>query len=295
MFGIGTGPIISLSIEGWTLRVMETRGRRIVMWANIPLSSELIREGLIADANGLGKIIGETIKAGGLSKRRVVCAVNVPHAVPRMFTVPKDQGANLANVVDRELHRQIPAAKEDSFVYWQAVEGKSQTQQQIYSLTVPKEPLLTMLASLKVAGVRPYSMDLRTLALARSINQKDAILANLEANTADVVLIVDDIPVMMRSIYLGDEPASITSAQDRLLGELSRSLSFYNDTNRANPLAPTVPIYLTGELAGDSDLVQPVKNLTGHPVSVLDPPMEYPPDFPGSLFMVNIGLALKEL
>lgn len=295
MFGIGTGPIISLSIEGWTLRVMETRGRRIVMWANIPLSSELIREGLVADANGLGKIIGETFKAGGLSKRRVVCAVNVPHAVPRMFTVPKDQGANLANVVDREIHRQLPAVQEDSFVYWQAVGGKSQTQQQIYLLTVPKEPLLMMLTSLKVAGVRPYSMDLRTLALARSINQKDAILANLEANTADVVISVNDIPVFMRSVSLGEEPAPTTVAQTRLLSELNRTLSFYNDTNRANPLVSAVPIFLTGELAGDSDLVQLVEDLTGHPVSVLDPPMEYPPDFPGNQFMVNIGLALKEL
>ncbi len=289
------GSTISMSLEGWTLRLLQTRGRRVLMWANIPLSPGLLKDGVVNDPMALGQVIGDTFKAGGLSRRKVVCAVNVPQAVSRILTVPMLKAANLARAVAIEIRRLLPAAQQDSFVHWHPVEGRSLTQQQIYVLTVPKEPVLAMVSALKAGGIQPNSMDLRTLALARSVNQKDAILANLEANSADVVLIVDDIPVMMRSIYLGDEPSSIASAQDRLLGELSRSLSFYNDTNRANPLAPTVPVYLTGDLASDPDLVAPVEDVTGHPVSTPEPPVVCPADFPASQYMVNIGLALKEL
>jgi len=188
----------------------------------------------------------------------------------------------------------LPAASQESFVYWQPVDGSAETQQ-VYVVAVPKEPLLAMVNTLKVAGIRPYSMDLRVLALARSVNRKDAILANLESNTADVAVVANDIPVLMRSMYLGDEPVGMAEAQDRLVRELARTIDFYNDNNRSNPLPPTVPVYLTGDLASDPDLITPVESSTGHPVSPLEPPMECPPDFPASQFMVNVGLALKEL
>lgn len=288
-------PTVSMSLEGYTLRLLETRGRRVQMWANIPLIPGLVKGGMIRDPGALGQVIGDTFKAGGISKRKVFCALNVPQAVSRIFMVPRANSAELAKAVDKELRRLLPAAREDSYIYWQPVQSNSQTQQQVYALTVPKEPLLTMVSALKVAGIRPYSMDLRTHALARSVNQKDAILANLESNSADVVIIVDDIPVMTRSVHLGDEPSAITAAQERLLGELTRSLSFYNDTNRANALPPTVPIYLTGDLASDPDLVAPVESATGHPVSSPELPLQGPDDFPSSQYMVNIGLALKEL
>lgn len=295
MLGLFSASSIALSLEGWTLRLLETRGRQVLMWANIPVSPGLVKGGVVVDPEALGRVIGEAFKGGRLSRRKVLCALNAPQAVSRLLTVPKAQGVNLARVVEREVRRLFPSASEDSFMYWQAVAGKAMSQQQVCVLTVPKEPLLAMASALRAAGIRPQSMDLRTLALARSVNQKDAILANLESNSVDVVIVVDDIPVLIRSIHLGEEPVPIATAQNRLLDELTRTISFYNDSNRANPLAPTLPIFLTGDLAADPDLVAPVEDSTGHPVWPLEPPLECPPDFPSSQYMVNIGLALKGL
>lgn len=295
MLGLFATSTVTLSLEGWTLRLLETRGHQVLMWANIPLTPSLMRNGVVSDATALGQMIGDAFRTGRLSRRKVICALNEPQAVSRILTVPKTKGVNLAKVVDREVRRLMPTAQEDGYLYWQAMESKAQTQQRVYVLTVRKEPLVALVAALKVAGIRPYRMDLRALALARSINQKDAILANLEVNCVDVVVVVEDVPALMRSIYLGDEPVPLATAQDRLLSELSRTISFYNDTNRSNPLAPTLPIYLAGDLGGDPDLVAPVEEVTGHPVAVVEPPLEYPPEFPPSRYMVNIGLALKEL
>jgi len=277
------------------LRVLETRGRQVELWANIPFSPGFIKNGVVADAAGLGQVIGSTFKTAKLSRRKVMCALNVPQAQSRVITVPKAKGVRPDKIIDREIRRQLPAAQDNCFTYWQPLEGMSMTQQRVYVLAVPREPVLALMAAMNAAGIRPCSMDLRAMALARSVNQKDAILANLETNTVDVVIVVDDIPAIMRSIYLGDEPVPLDVAQQRLLSELSRTINFYNDTNRGNPLAARVPVYLSGDLASDPDLVAPVEDASGHPVSHLAPPLLCPPDFPHSQYMVNIGLALKEL
>ncbi|MDP2660935.1 MAG: hypothetical protein Q8R28_09425 [Dehalococcoidia bacterium] len=286
---------VSLSLEGWTLRVLETRGRQVHLWATIPFNPSLIKDGVVADAEGLGRVIRDTFRTARLPRRKVVFAIGLPQAMLRVITFPKVKGAPLDKVVDREIRRQLPGIHENTFVSWQALDGESTAQSRVYVLAVPQAPVLAFLAALKVGGVRPTSMDLRAMALARSVNQKDAILANLEANSVDVVIVLDDIPVLMRSMYLSDDPVPFDVAQERFLSELSRSISFYNETNRANPLADDLPIYLTGDLASDPDLAPLVEQNTGHAVSLADPPFAFPPDLPLSQFMVNIGLALKEL
>ncbi|MDO8689417.1 MAG: hypothetical protein Q7R39_05305 [Dehalococcoidia bacterium] len=40
--------------------------------------------GMVANVNALGKVIGDTFKAGSLSGRKVICAINAPFH----FTVP---------------------------------------------------------------------------------------------------------------------------------------------------------------------------------------------------------------
>ncbi|MDO8689049.1 MAG: hypothetical protein Q7R39_03405 [Dehalococcoidia bacterium] len=286
---------VSLSLEGWTLRVLETRGRQVHLWATIPFNPSLIKDGVVVDAEGLGRVIRDTFKTARLSRRKVVFAVGLPQAMLRVITFPKVMGASPDKVVDREIRRQLPGIQENTFVSWQALDGGSTTQSRVYVLAVPQAPVLAFLGALKVGGIRPTSMDLRAMALARSVNRKDAILGNVEANSVDVVIVLDDIPVLMRSMYLGDGPVSSDMAQERFLSELSRSISFYNETNRANPLADDLPIYLTGDLASEPSLAPLVEQSIGHTVSLADPPFEFSPDFPVSQFMVNIGLALKEL
>lgn len=85
------------------------------------------------------------------------------------------------------------------------------------------------------------------------------------------------------------------SEYSRLTEELARTLVFYNDSNRENPLDTSVPIYLTGDLTDVSEIAETIYQSTGHPVPPLTPPVRQPPDFPTAKFMVNIGLLLKVL
>jgi Tfp pilus assembly protein PilN len=61
------------------------------------------------------------------------------------------------------------------------------------------------------------------------------------------------------------------------------------------PLDTTVPVFVCGDLAEKPETWESLVSRTGYPVSVLPSPVEPPEGFNTNEFMVNIGLALKEL
>ncbi len=77
--------------------------------------------------------------------------------------------------------------------------------------------------------------------------------------------------------------------------ELDRTIKFYDANNPERPLDTGVPIYVSGELAGDVELAQSLANEVRHPVRQLPLPVKCPEQLDPRSYMVNIGLALKEL
>ena len=111
----------------------------------------------------------------------------------------------------------------------------------------------------------------------------------------ELVIVVDDVPVLIRSVFLGEEVVTQDYAVGRISDELRRTIDTYNESNVDNPLDPEVPIYLSGASAASVPFALNVAALTGRTVQPLEPPIHYPEDFPLAEFMVNVGLILKIL
>ena len=80
----------------------------------------------------------------------------------------------------------------------------------------------------------------------------------------------------------------------RLTDELLKTIKFYNSNHPENPLSPTIPLLLTGELSADATSSQLIQAKLGHPVELLTLPLKLPPDLPIALYATNIGLSLKK-
>ncbi|MCL5074515.1 MAG: pilus assembly protein PilM [Chloroflexi bacterium] len=286
--------VVSLSIEGSSLRLLSCKGGRIQSWVSIPLNPRLLRGGFIADPLALSGVIRTAMEKAHLSPGRVIGGLTGLQSVSRLISLPKVAAGSLEAIVQREARRSLAISLEGNYLYWQALDGRGE-ELQVFVLAVPKEPLLAFLAALRGAGLRPRAIDLRPLALARAVAQPQAIIANAESNSVDVVVVVDAVPVLVHTSFLGDEPLPPEYVRDRLTDELLRAITFYNDTHRGSPLAPDIPLYLTGEMANETELVESIPALTGHPLAIPQPPLPYPAGFPLALYMVNIGLILKEV
>lgn len=288
---------LSICIEGTTLRILACEEDTINKWANIPFNPALLKNGFIANPKEMAKVIKNALNGKDISEKnykKAIAALPGFQSLSRVISLPKARDVNPKVVLPREANRLMPISPENSYLFWQEVEGDV-AQRTFFVLAVPKQPLLRLVETLRLAGLKPAKIDIAPLALARAVNSSDAIIANAENNGIDIVIIRDHIPYVMRSIFSGEEPMPLESLAPRVIEELGRNVSYYNETNRDNPLLSNVPVYLCGACAIDTDLPSMVQSEIGHAVGEVKQILKSPQDFPTAQMMVNMGLMLKEL
>jgi hypothetical protein len=286
--------ILSLTIEGTNIRTVIYHKNAIESWNSIPFDPHLIKMGQVADAEGFGEVIKTALKDIEPSKCYVVCALPGLRSVSRIINIPNVSKKEMEVVIPREVRRTMTVSEEDNYFHWQVLPTTT-AQTRVFVLAVPKEPLSSLLRALNQANMRPKSIDLKPLALMRAVNQRDAIIANCESNSMELVIVSDDVPVLIRSVFLGEGVVTPDYAVGRISDELGRTIVTYNEINKEHPLDPNVPIYLTGAAAAGVPFALNVAALTGRTVQPLEAPMRAPEGFPLAEYMVNLGLILKVL
>lgn len=286
--------IVTLSIEGATLRILGSRGDSVDVWETVPFNPQFAKSGHVTDSEGLGEVIRNILTSMKLSSGTIMCAHSALGSTTRILSLPPLEKGQLESVVQREVRKGTESPHNDSYLYWRALPIRTR-EQQVFVLSVPKEPLHALMKALASAGLKPSIIELKPLALMRAVNRRDAIIANGETNGVEIVIVLNDVPVLIRSAFLGEGMLSSDYAVGRISDELVRTISFYNDSHKDEPLDSELPIYLTGAVAGSVAFAINVATLTGRPIQPLEPPLRYTSELPVAQYMVNMGLVLRAL
>ena len=207
--------------------------------------------------------------------------------------MPRMKPGLVAEAITRGARREIPMALEELYLSWQVVGGEGE-QLDYFVLGVARKPVDALEQTLAQAGIKPYKLDLKPLALARAANREAALIVSLEPDYFDIVIINRGIPAIMHTITPRGPDASIADNVQRLADEISRTVEFYNGSHPGEPIDRTMPLLLTGVLAGEPSVIELTSNITGYTVSPLVPALELPDDLPLARYTTNLGLALKK-
>jgi hypothetical protein len=286
--------ILSLSIAGTTVKALSARGDSVERWDSVPFPANFIKKGCVADPVALGGLLKDALAERKLNKGKVVCALSAVGATSRVFNLPKVDAHQLETIISREARRLSDNSVEKSFVHWRTLPS-SDGQLLVYLLIVPKRPLHALVKTIKSAGLKASLIDLKSMALMRAVNRRNAIIANGEENCVDMTIVRHDLPMVIRSVFFGNGMPSSDQAANRIADEVMQTLSAYAGSHRDKPLPQQVPVFLTGAAAGGAAAVLNVTTLTGHPIANIQPPLRYPDDLPLAEYAVNMGLILRML
>jgi type IV pilus assembly protein PilM len=284
---------VALNISSSNVKILALKGRQVNLWASLALAGGLVRDGIILQPEAVAETIAALFKSSGIPRERVITSIAGLSFTYRFLSLPHIKPALLEEAILRSARKEISIPLDELYLCWHPLPARGE-EQDFFMLGVPRNLIDTAVQTLKKAGVEPYLMDLRPLALARAANRNDAIVVNLEPDCFDIVFIADSVPRVIHSISPRGEGATLEDNIRRLVDELSKTATFYQSNHPDSQLSPSTPLLLSGDLAAEPATSGLLQSEIEYPVEPLVPPVEFPPELPLASYAASIGLALKK-
>jgi type IV pilus assembly protein PilM len=286
--------IVTLFIRDESINLLVVNGLQVEKWARLELEPSLVTQGMINDEAQVADRVRQLLRTEKIGANKVIAGIGGLNSLYRLITLPEMPEALMGEAVKREAKRVMPISPDEVYLSYQPIPSP-RGERRLFLAAFPRNRVDALLRTSRRAGVEPYIMDLAPLALSRIPDMPRAIVLNARAEHADIIVIEDRLPQLIRVLSLPSEAKSLKERLPAIIEELNRTVVFYNSSHMEKPLDSNVPLLVAGEVAQERETWQSLSGRLNNPVSLLPSPLESPPDFPANDFMVNIGLALKEL
>ena len=283
-----------MTIEHGSVKLLVARGLEVVEYKIIEANERLFREGLVSDAARVSDLIEDAIETASGRFRRVVSAVPGYQTTTRRLDLPAARGIDPNVIIPQEAQRKLGISAEHSYLTWLRLpSGVDQAQWLVMSAT--HRSIASLSTTAAGAGIKLAALELRSFALARAINQPDAVIAWTAPDGCDAIVVRGWTPVTYQTAYWGTA-ATVEAADlvNRLTEVVESTIAAHDMSNPEMSVADDIPIYITGSpVVGDDMIASRVAANTRHPLAMPEPPLHLPPGFPLNDLIINVGLALR--
>ena len=291
---MAAGAIVTLDVDSTAIRLMETERGTVKKWASIPLETGEVKEGEVSDQPTLGTMVKQLMSSSGIKASKVNVSVSGLYSISRILPMSGlPAGLTTEEAVLEMAQDAMPLSEDKLYLSWQTV-AAGEGEQNALVMGVPRDAIDGAVQSLRAAGLNPHILELKAMALTRVVNKEQAIILNIEPSSFDIVVAVNGVPEIMRTIPWQQDKLTEEDKVEHLGLTLELTVDFYNLRHHDAPLDPATPLFITGQTAEDSTLGEKLQDRLGYPVEPLAPPLECPENLPISQYAVNIGLALRE-
>jgi len=286
--------VTTLFIRDDAVNLLVAEGKQIKNWASLPLEPGLVSRGLVLDEAEVAVKVKELFKLEKVSTDRVIVGLSGLDSLYRLITLPDLPGAVVGEAVKHEARRVIPMPLDEVYLSYQLVPAPER-ERHVFLAAFPRNLADALIRTLKEAGIEPYIIDLAPLALCRTLDEPRGIIVNARLDHLNIMVMEDRLPQLIRRLSLPGEAESLSEKLSTIIEELNRTVAFYNSSHPEKQIDSTMPVFVCGDLAEAPESWQPLVSKLNYSVSPLSSPLESPEGFSPNEFMVNIGLALKEL
>ncbi len=282
----------ALNISSHNIRALSLKGKRVNTWASADLKPGLVRDGQILQPEALGKAIDSLFKSNDIPRTNVIVGIAGLPFTHRVINLPRLKSNLIEEAILRTVKKEISLPLNELYVSWQSINGKGE-EQKYFVLGVPRNPVDTVLQTLKIANLEPYLIELQPLALARAANRGEAIIVNMEPDCFDIILVTNGLPSVIHTVNPRSEGSTLEDNIHSLVQELTKIVAYNQSNNPDLHISSSTPLLLTGELAADAMASKLLQSEIDYPLEPLVPPVELPDNLPIASYTTSIGLALK--
>jgi type IV pilus assembly protein PilM len=189
------GTVVGLDVGSQLIKVVELRrsgsGVEVTALDLAPTPQEAMDNGLIIDAQLLGKAVKDLLGKAHVTAKRCVSSVSGQAAVVvRVLEVPQVADSELANQMQFEAERQVPFSLSESIMDFCPIpraEGYAEGEMMEVLLAVAQSDLVDKhVEMLFAAGLKPDAIDVEPIAIGRALLEVGSV-ADIPGHTVAIV------------------------------------------------------------------------------------------------------------
>jgi len=281
--------MLTINIEDSSVKITSLRGKRVAFAAEARLQAGWVQNGVVFEKAHVSQVISMVLAQYKIHEKEAVAGVSGIHSIYRVVYVPKLDRALLAEAARKEMARAIPVPLSSLYTSWVDVKI-SDMDVALCLLGLPFDNVNSVTETIKLCGLRLKYLELKPLAVSRVIDEKTAIVINVQPNCFDLTIMSSGIPEMIRSLpFTGGAAMSEGDKARMVKEEVDRTINFYNSGHPNSPLGQQTYCIVSGILRETLSMVM------GYPVKPAPALLTYPPDQDANDFVVNSGLALRTI
>jgi hypothetical protein len=291
------GKVVTVDIDGTAIRLLEIKGGMVRKWATASFESDNGEGEAGTDEKTLGTMVKQLMASNGIKARNVVAGISGLYSVSRVLPESNLPPAPTTQEAVLEMAKEImPLPGDKIYLSWQTMASNGR-EPLVLTVGVPRHVMDNEVRALKAVGINPQIVELKAMALTRAVNREQALILNIEPSSYDIVIVVNGVPEIMRTIAWkqnGFTTEKAVDAVEHVAANLETTVEFHNSHHLETPVETTTPIFITGQMSTDITLVEKLQARLDYPVEPLAPPLGFPAYLPVSQYAVNIGLALRK-
>jgi type IV pilus assembly protein PilM len=283
---------VTLDITSRSIRLLMVKGNKVHKWASAPIvEAGLIEDGIITDPLFLGEKVQRLMVTSNIRAKKVIASVNGIYSIFRLVTLPVQNGHSRDEMLNNVAEGILPLSPDNFYVSWKMLSPNGKGNKALLVGIQPNviDPEIT---ALKSVGIKPYIMNVKGMALLKLVDKPFALIANIEYDYVDIVLVTEGLPFLMRTVARRYGISMVEWAKD-IVVLIEQTMMFYSARNKFGLHDLDIECYICGELADNQIMSGILEDGHGHSFSSLAVPLEYPPNLPVNHYMVNIGLAVR--
>ena len=289
------GSVVTIDVDSSGIRLLEISRGTVRRWASVSFDSGGDEGEIASPQRALGAEVRQLMASSGIKAKKVIASISGLYSVNRFLPVSSlPLGITTQEAVQEVAKEIMPISVDRVYLSWQTI-TVSEDESQVIILGTPREAVDDEVRALRLAGINPQVLELKTIALARAVGREQALILNIESSSLDVVVVADNLPRVMRTVAWRPGELNEEDMVGHLATNLEMTADFYNSRNPETPLDATTPLFITGQMSTDLTLVDKLQARSRYPVEPLAPPLKYPPYLPVSQYATNIGLALRNV
>ena len=290
------GRVVTLDINGNSIKVLEAKGRTVKKWASstFDVGADLAGD-LAAQQRVMAAAVRRLMVASGIKPGSVVFSVNGLSAINRIIPIQTPVTEHPTQEAIRDLVVEaMPLPQEQLHLTWKVITPAG-GERLIFVVGIPREAFEGQIRALKKEGINANTIESKPVTLSRLAARESALIVNIEPSSFDTIVVVDSIPTVSHTSAWQPQTLTVEDQVELLANAVEIAVEFNNSHHPETAAASRSTLLVTGEMSTDSALVARLGARLGCTVAPLTPALEYPAHFPVSAYAVNIGLALRTM